>query len=123
MISVFSHYLLNLCHSEIKDTISARAQHISLCQVLTKSPPPLFSIGPLVQFVLTFLLPSGPLLDLSPEDPDLTLVFCLNHPIYPVSPLKVMKTYREIKAGTLTNSSGMYFTSDLPLFHTSLSYP
>ena len=49
MISVFSHYLLSLCRSKIKDMTSARAQHISLCQVLTKSPPP-----------LPFIKPSGP---------------------------------------------------------------
>ena len=46
MISVFSHYLLSLCHSEIKDMTSARAWHISLHQVLTKSPPPLPSVRP-----------------------------------------------------------------------------
>ena len=74
VISISSHYLLNLCHSKIKDMISARAQRISLHQVLTKSPPPLSSIGPLVQFILTFLLPSGPPSDLSPEDLDLTLI-------------------------------------------------
>ena len=45
VFSVSSHYLLSLCHSEIKDTTLARARHISLCQVLTKSPPPLSSIG------------------------------------------------------------------------------
>ena len=72
MISISSHYLLNLCHSEIKDTTSARAWHISLHQVLTKSPSLLSSVEPLVQFVLTFLLSSRPLSDLSLEDPDLT---------------------------------------------------
>ena len=46
MISVSSHYLLSLCHSEIKDTTSARVRHISLRQVLTKSPPLLSSVGP-----------------------------------------------------------------------------
>ena len=54
VISVSSHYPLNLCCSEIKHTTSARVQHISLCQVLTKSPSPLSSIRPPVQFILTF---------------------------------------------------------------------
>ena len=74
MISISFPYPLNLCHSEIKDMISARAWHISLRQVLTKSPPLLFSIGPLVQFILTFLLSSGPPLDLSPENLDLIIL-------------------------------------------------
>ena len=75
VISVSCHYSLNICCPKIKNTTSARAWHISLHQVLTKSPPLLSSIGPPVQFVLTFLLPSGPPPDLSPEDSDLT-VYC-----------------------------------------------
>ena len=47
MISISFPYPLNLCHSEIKDMISARAWHISLRQVLTRSPRLLFSIGPI----------------------------------------------------------------------------
>ena len=129
----YLHILLlssNLCCSEIKDTILARVQHISLHQVLTKFPSPLScqTSGPLytnssILQTSVGLEPGGPRLDTSSpsyyRSLRLSTVVQRFFPIFQVAPNCVLHVLCSSKCDLIISSAYPLFPFVFMLLSTS----